>query len=105
MNLQLCKHYAIVPGLVWAVLSILWLWTHVNVRGIDVKMTAVRVPSDWLQHNAVIIICVEMISITTANQCSYDETSLNGPSEMRTTSVERTGQKAPIDFSIQLMYF
>ena len=36
-------------------------------------------------------------------QCSYSGTSLNGPSQKRTTSLERTNTKAPIDFSMHLM--
>ena len=33
----------------------------------------------------------------------YSGTSHNGPSQKRTTSLERTNAKAPIDFSMQLM--
>ena len=35
----------------------------------------------------------------------YSGTSLNGPSEMRTTSVQRTARKAPFDFSMRLVHF
>ena len=34
---------------------------------------------------------------------NYSGTSLNGPSQKRTTSLERTNTKAPIDFSMHLM--
>ncbi len=36
--------------------------------------------------------------IQSVTQFDYGGTSLNGPYEMRTTSVEQTNQKAPIGF-------
>ena len=37
------------------------------------------------------------------NDTIYSGASLNGPSQKRTTSLERTHTKAPIDFSMLLM--
>ena len=36
---------------------------------------------------------------------SYSKTSNNGPSENRTTSVQRTTHLPPIDFTIELIHF
>ena len=35
----------------------------------------------------------------------YSKTSNNGPSEKRTTSVQRTAHLPPIDFTIELIHF
>ena len=35
----------------------------------------------------------------------YSKTSNNGPSEKRTTSVQRTTHLPPIDFTIELIHF
>ena len=36
---------------------------------------------------------------------SYSKTSNNGPSEKRTTSVQRTAHLPPIDFTIELIHY
>ena len=47
-----------------------------------------------------------IVHLTIPSQESvYSKTSNNGPSEKRTTSVQRTAHLPPIDFTIQLLHF
>ena len=39
------------------------------------------------------------------DQTAYSKTSNNGPSEKRTTSLQRTAHLPPIDFTIELIHF
>ncbi len=51
----------------------------------------------------IAVILLAICHVAALQACSYSGASLNGPSQKRPTSLERTPTKAQIDFSMHLM--
>ena len=47
----------------------------------------------------------DILSKSVNTHCIYSKTSNNGPSEKRTTSLQRTAHLPPIDFTIELIHY
>ena len=52
----------------------------------------------------VVVVVVSYLSESLLSGFIYSETSFSGPSQKWTTSVKRTTIKAPIEFTIELVY-
>jgi len=56
-----------------------------------------------VHDNNTTVTVYSYINVSLTTWC-YSGTSLNGPSEMQTTSIQWTARKAPFDFSMRLVH-